>query len=68
MEKLRELMKEHQDKADKKVMGEVLEPLQREPGLFVVTVQGDEKTSSWVQRTARRLLSFTPAASMQMSS
>ena len=24
MEKLRELMKEHQDKADKKVMGEVL--------------------------------------------
>ena len=25
MEKLRELMKEHQDKADKKVMGEVLE-------------------------------------------
>ena len=38
MEKLRELMKEHQDKADKKVMGEVLELLQREPGLFVVTV------------------------------
>ena len=27
MEKLRELMKEHQDKADKKVMGEVLELL-----------------------------------------
>ena len=38
MEKLRKLMKEHQDKADKKVMGEVLELLQREPGLFVVTV------------------------------
>ena len=42
MEKLRELMKEHQDKADKKVMGEVLELLQREPGLFVVTVHATE--------------------------
>ena len=48
-------------------MGEVLELLPREPGLFVVTVHAT-KTSSWVQRTARRLLSFTPAASMQMSS
>lgn len=38
MEKLRELMKENQDKSDKKVMREVLELLQKEPGLFVVTV------------------------------
>ena len=30
MEKLRELMKEHQDKADKKVMGEVLELVLRQ--------------------------------------
>ncbi|MFQ8841753.1 MAG: hypothetical protein ACLR8P_13435 [Clostridium fessum] len=43
MEKLRELMKEHQDKADKKVMGEVLELLQREPGLFCCDCPCDEK-------------------------
>lgn len=39
MEKLRELMKEHQDKTDKKVLVEVLELLKKEPGLFVVTVK-----------------------------
>ena len=46
MEKLRKLMKEHQDKADKKVMGEVLELLQREPGLFVVTPAASMQMSS----------------------
>ncbi len=39
MEKLRELIKEHSDKPDRKVMGEVLELLKKEPGLFVVTVR-----------------------------
>lgn len=67
MEKLRELMKEHQDKADKKVMGEVLELLQREPGLFVVTVHATKNFFLGAEN-GKAAASFTPAASMQMSS